>query len=162
MITTVTFDAKTNLLTIIGEGIQPKQITIDEYDSWDCVNDLSGEPKYDIQLGYDEGYIQDIGHPFGFQYVNLVPTPEGNWEQGEDWNNAENFVLFNYEKSVEVKEDESSDYEVEICRTAYAHRTITVKAMNAEDAQALALDMSGEFDYSEADAEYTVTSISNI
>jgi hypothetical protein len=50
-------------------------------------------------------------------------------------------------------------YEVQVCRTSYAHRSIEVDAANREEAEQSALDMAGNFSYSEKDAEYSVTHV---
>lgn len=45
-------------------------------------------------------------------------------------------------------------YEVSITRIGYAHRRLVVEADSELEAQEKAIDMAGNYDFSEGDAEY--------
>ena len=47
-------------------------------------------------------------------------------------------------------------YKVEVCRIGYSFATIEVEAENEDEAEDLALEKAGNYDYSEKDAEYSV------
>lgn len=47
-------------------------------------------------------------------------------------------------------------FEVTICRTAYAFRDIVVEATSRAEAQNLAMEESGNHEFSEKDADYSV------
>lgn len=49
-------------------------------------------------------------------------------------------------------------YEIVVCRTAYAHRTVVVEAVNAQAAIQTALEHAGDHEYSEHTSEYDITS----
>lgn len=51
-------------------------------------------------------------------------------------------------------------FEVEVCRTSYSTRKITVYADNQTEAKELAIDTAGGFEFSEHDADYSVEWIS--
>lgn len=51
-------------------------------------------------------------------------------------------------------------YKVEVCRTSYGFATIEVEAESEEEAEDLAVEKAGNYDYSEKDAEYFVESVS--
>lgn len=55
-----------------------------------------------------------------------------------------------------------NNYNVTMCRTGYSHRVITVEATSEHHAEEVALDIAGEFEFSEASSEYTVEGISVI
>lgn len=48
-------------------------------------------------------------------------------------------------------------YLVTVCRTAYAFKEFEIKADSQEKAEKEALDMSGNYEYSEKDAEYSIS-----
>jgi hypothetical protein len=48
---------------------------------------------------------------------------------------------------------------VSICRTSYAWRDIEINATNKEEATAAALDICGNYEYSEKDSEYRIEQI---
>lgn len=50
-------------------------------------------------------------------------------------------------------------YEVEVCRTSYGFATIKIEAESEEEAEDLALEIAGNYDYSEKDADYLVESV---
>lgn len=52
-------------------------------------------------------------------------------------------------------------YDVEVCRTSYSTRTITVEAANGEEAKQLALDAAGDLEFSEHSSDYSVESLSH-
>ena len=45
-------------------------------------------------------------------------------------------------------------YDVSITRIGYAHTNIEVEASNEQEAQEKAIDMAGDCDFSECDADY--------
>jgi len=49
-----------------------------------------------------------------------------------------------------------NEYEVKVCRTAYAFHTIKVTAASPEEAEEKALDEAGDHLYSEKSSEYTL------
>ena len=55
--------------------------------------------------------------------------------------------------------DKKKTYKVEVCRTSYGFATIEVEAEDEYDAEDLALEKAGNYDYSEKDAEYSVESV---
>ena len=91
------FDLSTNQLTVIGNDIQTLIFTVTEMGEWNTVNDLEGNPLFDIQLDHDD-YASDGGsltNPINYsiQYVNLIKGFSDVVEQGEDWRNAELTVI---------------------------------------------------------------------
>lgn len=50
-------------------------------------------------------------------------------------------------------------FEVEVRRTAWGFRTIEVEAKNKLDAEQKALDIAGDFEYSEKSSEYETMSV---
>lgn len=55
----------------------------------------------------------------------------------------------------------TEEFNVDVCRTGYASRTFTVQASDAADAANKALDIAGNFRYSDYHADYEVGSITN-
>lgn len=53
-------------------------------------------------------------------------------------------------------------FDVELCRTSYAHRTLRVIACNSEEAVAWAENAAGNYEYSESEAEYTVENVREV
>ena len=47
-------------------------------------------------------------------------------------------------------------FDVDVCRTGYGFATISVMAANAQEADELALDRAGDYEYSEKNSEYTL------
>lgn len=45
-------------------------------------------------------------------------------------------------------------YEVNVCRIGYAHRTILVEAKNEEEAKDIAVDKAGDYEFSEHSSDY--------
>lgn len=50
-------------------------------------------------------------------------------------------------------------FQVEVCRIAYAVRTIEVEASNAEEAENIALDTAGNYEFSEHHADYECNAV---
>ena len=48
------------------------------------------------------------------------------------------------------------EFTIPLVRVSYAFKSVNVKATTLEEAQAIALDMAGDLDYSEKDAEYKI------
>jgi hypothetical protein len=46
---------------------------------------------------------------------------------------------------------------VEVLRTSYSHRTIEVEAETSKEAKEKAVDMAGDFEFSEKGADYEAT-----
>lgn len=53
-------------------------------------------------------------------------------------------------------------YEVSITRIGYAHRRFEVEADSELEAQEKAIDMAGDYDFSEGDAEYECEDVTPI
>ena len=47
-------------------------------------------------------------------------------------------------------------YNIEVCRISYGFATIEVEAESLEQAEEIALDEAGNYEFSEKDAEYTI------
>ena len=60
------------------------------------------------------------------------------------------------------KDTEMAVYQIRLCRTAYAFTTVDVEAASADAAVDRALDYSGDYSYSEKDAEYSIESVMEI
>ncbi len=54
------------------------------------------------------------------------------------------------------------EYEVQVVRTAYAFKTIKVKANSEEEAKEKALDEAGDHEFSEKSSDYSVDGVSEI
>jgi len=52
-------------------------------------------------------------------------------------------------------------YEIEVCRIGYGHKTIEVEATSQEEAEQIALDEAGSYEFSEKDAEYVLPDSNN-
>ena len=50
-------------------------------------------------------------------------------------------------------------YQIKICRVSYAFNTIEIEANSQDEAEATVLDLCGDYNFSEKDAEYTIESI---
>lgn len=50
-------------------------------------------------------------------------------------------------------------FKATVCRTSYSFREIEVEADNEEEAKEKILDEAGDYDYSEKDADYSITRI---
>lgn len=59
-------------------------------------------------------------------------------------------------KSREYLEMLEREFTVELCRTGYGFTTVQIKAKTQEEANQIALDHSGDYDYNEKTAEYTI------
>ena len=60
------------------------------------------------------------------------------------------------------KDREMAVYQIRLCRSAYAFTTVDVEAASADAAVDRALDYSGDYSYSEKDAEYSIESVMEI
>lgn len=65
---------------VIGKGIPVQVRKFDDFSDWDSVNDLNGEPVFDVQIDDDDG----CDEPYQFQYVDLKFI-HGNYEVGENY-----------------------------------------------------------------------------
>ena len=52
---------------VIGKGLPVQVRKFDDFSDWDSVEDLNGEPVFDVQIDDDP----DCDNPYQFQYVNL-------------------------------------------------------------------------------------------
>lgn len=67
---------------VIGKGIPVQVRKFDSFSDWDSVQDLNGEPVFDVQIDNDP----DCDNPYQFQYVNLIwREDQDNWEIGLDY-----------------------------------------------------------------------------
>jgi hypothetical protein len=53
-------------------------------------------------------------------------------------------------------------YQVLICRVSYAFHTTEIEANSQEEAEAIVLDMCGDYNFSEKEADYTIESIKQV
>lgn len=75
---------------------------------------------------------------------------------------GESYKTFNGDGDIVVSHNPKVDlpiksYDIEVCRISYAHRTITVKAASLEEAQNLALEEAGDFEFSESEVDYSLS-----
>ncbi len=67
---------------MIGKGIPVQVRKFDSFSDWDSVQDLNGEPVFDVQIDDDSG----CDEPYQFQYVNLIwREDQDNWKVGLDY-----------------------------------------------------------------------------
>lgn len=71
---------------LMGKGLPVQVKKFDGYGDWDSVNNIHGEPVFDIQMDEDE-YIKEGELSPCFQYVNLLYN-DGEYEMGEDYQNV--------------------------------------------------------------------------
>jgi hypothetical protein len=99
------YNIQTKQLIVIGDNIKTLTKKVDEMGEWDCVLDLHGKPKFDIQLDFDDScnngrYVDTelISDFYNFQFVNLVDTGDAEQpqKQGQDWQNAEVVIMNGY------------------------------------------------------------------
>ena len=91
--------------------------------------------------------------------TEVLVTDEGYWKGVKqyslklaDGSNPETFKVTasQFEFSEKIK------YQVAVCRTSHAFRTIEVEALNEEQAAELASEEAGDLEFSEKSAEYSV------
>jgi len=79
-----TYNLETRVLVVSGKEILPFTVIIPEnefYDYWDTVEDLNGNPIYDINIWFD--HFDDIDHSINnpknwkAQYVDLIDEGDG-------------------------------------------------------------------------------------
>jgi len=79
---------------VIGKGIPVQVRRFDDYSDWDSVNDLNGEPVFDVQIDFDDSVKMDNEDKYyQFQYVNLIYDEDGNPSTGLDYNCANELVI---------------------------------------------------------------------
>ena len=67
---------------VIGKGIPVQVRKFDSFSDWDSVQNLNGEPVFDVQID-DDPYCDN---PYQFQYVNLIwREDKDNWGIGYDY-----------------------------------------------------------------------------
>lgn len=75
---------------IIGKGLPIQVRKFDNFSDWDSVQNLDGEPVFDVQIDDDP----DCDNPYQFQYVNLIwREDQDNWEVGLDYQGVEPEVV---------------------------------------------------------------------
>jgi hypothetical protein len=72
---------------VIGKGIPVQVRKFDSYSDWDSVQDLNGEPVFDVQIDFDDSVkLDNPNEYYQFQYVNLIWREDmDNWYVGEDY-----------------------------------------------------------------------------
>jgi hypothetical protein len=76
---------------VIGKGLPVQVRKFDNFSDWDSVEDLNGEPVFDVQIDSDEDMGKTI---YQFQYVNLIwREDEDNWRIGLDYQGVEPEVV---------------------------------------------------------------------
>jgi hypothetical protein len=76
---------------VIGKGLPVQVRKFDNFSDWDSVEDLNGEPVFDIQIDSDEDMGKTI---YQFQYVNLIwREDQDNWGVGLDYQGIEPEVV---------------------------------------------------------------------
>lgn len=77
---------------VIGKGIPVQVRRFDDYSDWDSVNDLNGEPVFDVQIDFDNSVKMDNeNNYYQFQYVNLIYDEDAN--TGLDYYNADELII---------------------------------------------------------------------
>lgn len=92
--------------------------------------------------------------------VNIEEVPIGNGKVKFVAHKTTGLTGVGYgitEKNFEYTDE--VEFKVSVCRTSYAHKTITVKAKNRKEAEALAIDEAGGHEFSESDADYSVNHV---
>lgn len=80
---------------VMGKGLPIQVRKFDSFSDWDSVENLDGEPVFDVQIDDDNQTIDgklvfDAKHPYTFQYVNLIwREDQDNWEVGLDYKGVE-------------------------------------------------------------------------
>ena len=79
---------------VIGNGLPVQVRRFDDYSDWDSVNDLNGEPIFDVQIDFDDSVVEkDTDKYYQFQYVNLIYDEDGNASTGLDYHCANELVV---------------------------------------------------------------------
>ncbi len=79
---------------VIGEGIPVQIRRFDDYSDWDSVNDLNGEPVFDVQIDFDDSVKMDNKDKYyQFQYVNIIYDKDGNPNTGDDYKSVNELVI---------------------------------------------------------------------
>ncbi len=68
----------------------------------------------------------------------------------------DNWIIDNLMKRADVKAPEERPFDIEVCRISYGFRTLTIMAKNNWEAERRALQIAGNYVFSERDADYTV------
>lgn len=55
-----------------------------------------------------------------------------------------------------MKNDKKETFQITVCRTGYSFKTLEIEAGNIEEAEKIALDDGGDYEYSEKTAEYSI------
>ena len=83
-----------NQYVVIGKGIPVQVKRFDDYSDWDSVNDLNGEPVFDVQIDFDDSVkMDDENKYYQFQYVNLIYDEDGNASTGLDYKCANELII---------------------------------------------------------------------
>jgi len=72
---------------VIGRGLPVQVRKFDSYSDWDSVQNLDGEPVFDVQIDFDDSVkLDNPNEYYQFQYVNLIwREDQDNWEVGLDY-----------------------------------------------------------------------------
>ena len=83
-----------NQYVVIGRGIPVQVKRFDNYSDWDSVNDLNGEPVFDVQIDFDDSVkMDDENKYYQFQYANLIYDEDGTLTTGLDYNFANELII---------------------------------------------------------------------
>lgn len=95
-----TFDISTNILTILGDRVNPFVEYVTEMGEWNTLySNFTNLPLFDIQLDFDDSIDTKSENTtlnpenYNLQYVNLVMNPDGSYHMGSDWRNIELVIL---------------------------------------------------------------------
>ena len=76
---------------VIGKGLPVQIKKFQDFSDWDSVDDMKGEPVFDVQIDEDTDLDRVVYH---FQYVNLEWDEEqNNYMVGGDYRNAKELVV---------------------------------------------------------------------
>lgn len=80
---------------IIGKGLPIQVRKFDSFSDWDSVQNLDGEPVFDVQIDFDDSVkLDNPNEYYQFQYVNLIwREDQDNWEVGLDYQGVEPEVV---------------------------------------------------------------------
>jgi hypothetical protein len=60
------------------------------------------------------------------------------------------------------EDDGPGEFDVDVCRTGFGHKTLRIKADSAADAEEKALDQAGNHSYNEKDSDYSVQGVTRV
>lgn len=90
--------------------------------------------------------------------TEVLITDEGYWKGVKQYSlrlaDGSNPTAFKVTES-QFEFSEKVKYQVSVCRTSYAYRTIEVEALNEQEAAQIASEEAGNLEFSEKSAEYS-------